>query len=749
MNIFMKRVNKISIVLLFQFLFLLNSAYSQQTLRVVMPVGHTTDISSVKINTFGNLFVTASEDYTAKIWNAQSGELLNSLEGHSGRLTCVNFSHDGKFILTASEDGTVKIWDVESGNMLLDFKEHNENVLRAEFSKKNSNVLSYSEDGKVFIWDCKTGKTIQSFKVNKSIFGCVNYLMDENAFFISSDSCIDIVNILNGEIIVSIKDGQNEFWNAGISKNGKFLYAITTNKNLLIIDLDSFRIKTRIISNYNIIGADFDEPNNRIITTSQGGIAELWDYESGNLLSDQQIKGFIAFFNKNTKQINSLSAKNILSSWNNEFIHKNNLEFDFHGIVAPINNISTNFETSSLITFFDDKTIDFWDYKNGNSKIFRDTNFASFLFSNENYFVTSTTDSQFEIKNVNTFERLLKIKNNSNLYNWFSFTSDKNKIISTRDDGVIEFYDIQKGNRIFNVKCSDSFTIGLILTNKDEELITESSDHKIGIWDLRKMKYTRYLSNDVDKIEGLDDFIINSNLKYAAAYSNSSSKLNIWNYKNGKVIKSITDKRVKILKIMFNREGTILIVSLYQKRSRYSELRLYDLATGNLLQSKENSSLNFLDLIIEKNQILLFDEFAKEIKIWDLDKNNMDSIKLPIYLNIKSIKLLDNECFVILTKNNQILFFNITGKLLYTRMHALNKDWIAFNPDFFMTGSEILVKKVNYFCGNSKLNSELFRHRFHKFDLIKQVMSNSKNNSSMNVFQENLGELKKCNLAKP
>jgi hypothetical protein len=59
------------------------------------------------------------------------------------------------------------------------------------------------------------------------------------------------------------------------------------------------------------------------------------------------------------------------------------------------------------------------------------------------------------------------------------------------------------------------------------------------------------------------------------------------------------------------------------------------------------------------------------------------------------------------------------------------------------------VKKVNYFCGNSKLNSELFRHRFHKFDLIKQVMSNSKNNSSMNVFQENLGELKKCNLAKP
>jgi WD domain, G-beta repeat len=43
---------------------------------------------------------------------------LQTLEGHSGRVTSVAFSHDSARLASASYDGTVKVWDASSGECL-------------------------------------------------------------------------------------------------------------------------------------------------------------------------------------------------------------------------------------------------------------------------------------------------------------------------------------------------------------------------------------------------------------------------------------------------------------------------------------------------------------------------------------------------------------------------------------------------------------------------------------------------------
>lgn len=57
------------------------------------------------------MIITASDDKTAKIWDANSFELLATLGGHSGSVNSASFSPDDRLIVTASSDGTVKIWD--------------------------------------------------------------------------------------------------------------------------------------------------------------------------------------------------------------------------------------------------------------------------------------------------------------------------------------------------------------------------------------------------------------------------------------------------------------------------------------------------------------------------------------------------------------------------------------------------------------------------------------------------------------
>ena len=46
----------------------------------------------------GKQIATASRKGTAKLWDAQTGALLRTLEGHSGEIWHVEFSQDGVWL---------------------------------------------------------------------------------------------------------------------------------------------------------------------------------------------------------------------------------------------------------------------------------------------------------------------------------------------------------------------------------------------------------------------------------------------------------------------------------------------------------------------------------------------------------------------------------------------------------------------------------------------------------------------------
>ena len=80
--------------------------------------GPSTLFKSVAISPDGKTIVSGSYDNTIKIWDNQSGECLNTLEGHSGYVSSVAISPDGKTIVSGSGNGTIKIWDIKSGKLI-------------------------------------------------------------------------------------------------------------------------------------------------------------------------------------------------------------------------------------------------------------------------------------------------------------------------------------------------------------------------------------------------------------------------------------------------------------------------------------------------------------------------------------------------------------------------------------------------------------------------------------------------------
>ena len=80
--------------------------------------GHDGGVRSVFYSADGKRIVTASEDKTAKVWDANTGQELMTLKGHEGYVLSAVYSPDGKRIATAGMDGIVQIYTTDMDELL-------------------------------------------------------------------------------------------------------------------------------------------------------------------------------------------------------------------------------------------------------------------------------------------------------------------------------------------------------------------------------------------------------------------------------------------------------------------------------------------------------------------------------------------------------------------------------------------------------------------------------------------------------
>ena len=71
----------------------------------------------------------------------------------------VSYSPDGNYIVSGSYDKTVKLWDKNSGKLIENF-EHTDGVKSVKFSPDGNDIVSCTFDKKVKLWDKTKEKSI-------------------------------------------------------------------------------------------------------------------------------------------------------------------------------------------------------------------------------------------------------------------------------------------------------------------------------------------------------------------------------------------------------------------------------------------------------------------------------------------------------------------------------------------------------------------------------------------------------------
>jgi WD40 repeat protein len=108
------------------------------------------------------ILATGSEDRTVKIWDALTGECIQTLQGHRDRVWLVLFSPDGSTLLSASENQTVKLWDVRTGQCLRTLEGYSNSVLSVALSSDGQLLASSGRDQLLRLWDVATGDCIKT-----------------------------------------------------------------------------------------------------------------------------------------------------------------------------------------------------------------------------------------------------------------------------------------------------------------------------------------------------------------------------------------------------------------------------------------------------------------------------------------------------------------------------------------------------------------------------------------------------------
>ena len=95
---------------------------------------------------------TASEDHTARIWDAFTGKAITPPLRHAGNVSQIEFSPDGRRVVTASADGTARVWDAHTGTPICSPLHHAGAVVTAQFGSDSSHILTAGQDGTVRLW---------------------------------------------------------------------------------------------------------------------------------------------------------------------------------------------------------------------------------------------------------------------------------------------------------------------------------------------------------------------------------------------------------------------------------------------------------------------------------------------------------------------------------------------------------------------------------------------------------------------
>ncbi|MFZ4580486.1 MAG: AAA family ATPase, partial [Myxococcota bacterium] len=475
-------------------------------------LGHTGGVTSVAFAPDGRTMLTGSADKTARLWDVQSGQTIQTFVGHADGVTSVAFAPDGRTMLTGSADKTARLWDVQSGQTIQTFVGHADGVTSVTFAPDGRTMLTGSADKTARLWDVQSGQTIQTF------IGHTDGIM---SVALSPDGTQVLTG--SGKLLPGSNDKTARLWD---SKTGRQLQIFTGHTD-------------------GIVHVAFAPDGRRVVTSSNDKTARLWDTQTGQQVSqfDQTDAVWVAAFAADGRTILTGGDDKTARIWDVQTgkerqravqsgnVHAGTFAPDGRSFMIGSTDGSvrivdvppptdtrllrghTNWvsgvrfapdgRTLASISF--DTTARLWDAQTGQElRQFvghTDLSFGAIAFSPDGRMLaTGSQDKTIRLWDVQTGQELRRITGHTDGVTQVAFSPDGQHLASSSLDKTARVWDVQTGRELLVLRGHSDGLLGVAFAPDGKTIATGSIDTTARLWDATTGALRQTLTGHTDVV---------------------------------------------------------------------------------------------------------------------------------------------------------------------------------------------------------------------------------------------------------
>lgn len=287
--------------------------------------GHANHLSDCVWNSpFCTKIITSSFDKTLKVWDVRTGSEIHTLVGHELEVVCVSVSPNGLLCASGGMDDIAIIWDIELGIEKYNLLGHEGEVIALDFSPCGEKLVTGSMDETVRVWSVGNGSQLHKFEghtseVNQVKFNCFGNLIISG----SIDTTCRLWDVATGQNKV-LRGHTHEVVDCDFSPDGWTCASASDDNTLRIWDVLTGGCTMLLVGHtQGVCRLLFTPDGKSIVSGSLDSTARVWNTSNGEC---KQIlnghKGLvIASYNAASDRIITMSRDNTCRLWRLEDPH--------------------------------------------------------------------------------------------------------------------------------------------------------------------------------------------------------------------------------------------------------------------------------------------------------------------------------------------------------------------------------------------------------------------------------------------
>ncbi|HLQ38100.1 MAG TPA: protein kinase [Planctomycetota bacterium] len=219
-------------------------------------------------------------DEDARIWNARTGQQLDTIDLRGDPVLCADLDPSGQQLVIGTEKGAVVLYGVNGGRRLFAFDGHQQNIRAVQFASAADRIVTASSDHTVRVWNKNDASLVRTFTFAAEMAAAA--IAPDGSLVATvqaGDHAAELWSVASGERVCRCSEHNGEVHSVAFRPDGKAMITAGNDSTARIHD-GSGRLLSTISSDRPLQRAVFASDGRHVLTggsAARDHVAQVWD----------------------------------------------------------------------------------------------------------------------------------------------------------------------------------------------------------------------------------------------------------------------------------------------------------------------------------------------------------------------------------------------------------------------------------------------------------------------------------------